>query len=119
MTAAEALLAQARDTFTVKKVFGEPIEVNGLTLIPVAALRGGGGTGGGGGTSEEAGRAGSGWGGGFGGTAKGLGMYVVRGQDVRFIPVVDVGRAMLVGGVVALAALWLLARPHRRQSEKR
>ena len=106
MTTAETLLAQVRDTCTVKRVFGEPLEVNGLTLIPVAALRGGGGGGGG---------ASHGGGFGFGGTAKGLGMYVIRQQEVRFIPVVDVGRAMLVGGVVALGALWLIARQGRRR----
>ena len=119
MTTAEQLLAQARDAFTVNRVFGEPMVVNGLTLIPVAALRGGGGTGGGGGVSEDSSRTGSGWGGGFGGTAKGLGMYVVRDQEVRFVPVVDVGRAMLVGAIVVLAGLWLIARPHRRQSGER
>jgi hypothetical protein len=30
------VIAQARDSLTVKRVFGEPNEKNGVTMIPVA-----------------------------------------------------------------------------------
>jgi uncharacterized spore protein YtfJ len=41
------LLAQARDSLTVKRVFGEPIERDGVTVIPVANVMGAFGGGGG------------------------------------------------------------------------
>lgn len=54
------MIDSARDALTVKRVFGEPIEKDGVTIIPAARI--GGGAGGGGGDSEE----GSGSGAGFG-----------------------------------------------------
>ena len=41
----ETLLHQAREVTTVRRVFGEPIERDGVTVVPVAAVRGGGGGG--------------------------------------------------------------------------
>jgi uncharacterized spore protein YtfJ len=39
------LIAQARDTLTVKRVFGEPYEKNGMTIIPAVRVQGGAGAG--------------------------------------------------------------------------
>jgi hypothetical protein len=39
------LMAQARDGMTVKQVFGDPVERNGVTVIPVAHMIGGAGGG--------------------------------------------------------------------------
>ena len=39
------ILEQARDTFTVRRVYGEPIERDGLLLVPAATLSGGAGAG--------------------------------------------------------------------------
>src|SRR6185312_9380830 len=47
----QELLTHARDTMTVKQVFGEPYEKDGVTVIPVAAVGGGGG----GGSGEQKG----------------------------------------------------------------
>jgi len=33
------VIAQARDTMTVKRVFGEPYEKDGVTIIPAARSR--------------------------------------------------------------------------------
>lgn len=41
------VIAQTRDALTVKKVFGEPYEKSGVTMIPVARVQGGAGGGGG------------------------------------------------------------------------
>jgi uncharacterized spore protein YtfJ len=49
----QELLAQAKDAITVKRVYGEPIEKNGVTIVPAAAVRGGGGGGVGEGSSDE------------------------------------------------------------------
>ncbi len=55
-------LAQARDAMTVKRVFSEPYEKNGVTVIMAAGISGGAGAGGG----EAPGGQGQGSGGGFG-----------------------------------------------------
>ena len=39
------VLNSARDSFTVKRVYGEPYEKGGLTVIPAAVVRGGAGGG--------------------------------------------------------------------------
>lgn len=39
------VIAQARDAITVKRVFGEPYETNGVTVIPAAKVVGGAGGG--------------------------------------------------------------------------
>ena len=41
------VITQARDTLTVKRVFGDPYEKNGVTVIPAARVQGGAGGGGG------------------------------------------------------------------------
>ncbi len=97
----EELLEQARDAMTVKKVFGEPYQHDGLTLIPAAKIRGVMGGGGGEGPDEQA----KGWGGGFGLTARPVGTYVIRGETVTWVPVVDVNRLLLIAGVVTIFAL--------------
>ena len=45
MTKVEEILSEARDTLTVRRVYGEPIVHNGVTIVPAAAVRGGGGGG--------------------------------------------------------------------------
>ena len=83
-----------RDALTVQRVFGEPIETEGVTLVPAAVVRGGGG---GGGDDSNNG------GGGFGIHARPAGAYVIRGDEVTWRPAVDVNRfALLALGVVLL-----------------
>jgi uncharacterized spore protein YtfJ len=92
------------------KAFGTPVIQDGTIVLPVAKVGGGGGGGGGsspGGAGATA--AGSGTGGGYGLSAKALGVYVVRGGDVKWVPAVDVNRIVLGGQAVLVAAL-LLAR---------
>lgn len=99
----DEVLSQARDTITVKRVFGEPIERNGMTIIPVANVMGGGGAGSGDSPSEGAGS-----GVGFGVRATPAGVYVVRGDTLKWEPAVDMGRVILVGQLVAIVALLVL-----------
>jgi uncharacterized spore protein YtfJ len=99
----QQMLSQAGDALTVRRVFGEPYERDGVTVIPVAAVRGGGGGGGGQGPQGE-----SGSGGGFGLSARAAGAFVVRGGHVSWTPAVDLSRVILgaqVVGVVAILAL--------------
>ncbi len=97
-----AFLERAQETLTVRRVFGEPIERNGVTIIPVASVGGGGG--GGGGEGPE--RQGRGWGGGFGVGARPAGVYVIHGDGtVKWRPAIDVNRAALMGQIVAIVFL--------------
>jgi uncharacterized spore protein YtfJ len=102
----DELVTQAKDAVHVKRVFGEPYEKDGLTLIPAASVMGGGG----GGTGQDPER-GEGEGGGVGMIGRPVGAFVVRGGDVSWRPAVDANRAMVVVGVVAV--VWLLTRPFR------
>ncbi|MGK8557463.1 spore germination protein GerW family protein [Nocardia gipuzkoensis] len=101
----EDVLASAKDAMTVRRVYAEPVERDGATLIAVAAVSGGGG--GGGGTDKD-GQEGSGVG--FGLGAKPVGVYVLRDGQVSWQPAIDVNRLITVVGVVAITALLVGAR---------
>jgi uncharacterized spore protein YtfJ len=58
----QEVLAQARDGMSVKRVFGEPYEKNGVTVIPAARVQGGAGGGGGEGPEGQGRGSGSGFG---------------------------------------------------------
>jgi uncharacterized spore protein YtfJ len=88
------------DSFTVHRVFGDPVEKDNVTVIPVARVSGGGG--GGSAPAEGEGEE-QGSGGGFGGTARPAGVYVIHADSVEWQPAVDVTALGLAG--IALAAL--------------
>src|ERR687883_652094 len=94
------LLAQARDVMTVKRVFGEPIEKNGLIIVPVANVLGGAGGGSGPASSGE-----NAAGGGLGVWATPAGVYVIRDQTVTWQPALNLNRVILGGQLVAIALL--------------
>jgi uncharacterized spore protein YtfJ len=106
------LVSNAGDTITVRRVFGEPIERNGVTLIPAAAVRGG--AGGGDGESPD----GSGMGGGFGVSARPVGAYQIKGDEVTWVPAADTTRVIVLAQVVAIIAL-LVIRSVMRTRRKR
>jgi uncharacterized spore protein YtfJ len=93
------MLSDARDAMSVKRVYGDPIEREGLTIVPAADVRGGGG---GGGDAENNG------GGGFGLTARPVGVFVVTGGEVAWEPAVDVNRISMMGIVAGIVALLVL-----------
>jgi uncharacterized spore protein YtfJ len=95
------VIAQARDALTVRRVFGDPYEKNGVTIIPAARVQGGAG----GGTGEDPQGQGRGSGSGFGMTARPVGAFIIRGDDLSWRPAVDVNRIVLGGQVVAIVAL--------------
>src|SRR5919201_311561 len=100
MTEFQEMLQQARDSITVKRVFGEPYQHDGVTLIPAAKITGG--AGGGGGIESDQGR---GFGGGYGVMSSPVGTYVIKGDRVTWLSAVDVNRAILIGGLVAIVFL--------------
>ena len=112
----QELIAGARDVVSVKRVYGDPYEKNGLTVIPAATVRGGGG----GGMGDHEG-VDSGGGGGFGLMARPSGAWIVQDGRATWKPAVDVNRIILGGQTIALAAILvtgriLLARTRRRRS---
>jgi uncharacterized spore protein YtfJ len=100
----DEVLTQARDTMTVKRVFSEPYEKNGVTVIMAAGISGGAGAGGG----EAPGGQGQGSGGGFGVNARPVGAFVVKGDEVTWQPAIDINRVIIGGQLVAIVALLTL-----------
>lgn len=96
------LLTTIRETLTARRVFGEPIERDGVVVVPAAVVFGGGG----GGTGQLAGNQSDG--GGFGLLARPSGAFVITGGTARWVPALDVNRLGVVAGVVAV--VWLLVR---------
>jgi len=90
----------ARDIFSARLVYGEPVERDGTVVIPAAAIAGGGGGG-----ADDSGALPVREGAGFGIFARPVGAFVVRDGAVTWVPAVDVTRLGLVAalGVVALA----------------
>ena len=127
----ENLLARAADTLSVRRAFGTAYEKDGMLIIPVAIVAGGGG----GGTERaRRGKLAAGpddppgedamahdatpqdpehqeAGGGFGGLVLPSGAYVVKGDQVRWVPAVDVTIAVLA----SLSLVRVLARAWRHR----
>jgi uncharacterized spore protein YtfJ len=97
----QLVLTGAQDALTARRVFGDPIQADGVTLVPAAIVSGGGGGGA---------RGAADGGVGFGLKARPAGMFVVRNGDVSWRPAVDVNRVVLGGQLVAITAL-LVLRP--------
>jgi uncharacterized spore protein YtfJ len=100
----QEVIAQARDALTVRRVFGEPYEKNGVSVIPVALVQGGAGGGGGEGPEGQ----GKGSGSGFGMSARPVGVFLIRGNELTWRPAIDVNRIALGGQIVAVIALLTL-----------
>ncbi len=129
------LLAKAADNLSVRRAFGPAYEKDGMLIIPVAIVAGGGGGGtarnrsghpagdpgsppGEGAaaidiTSQDPGRTEAG--GGFGGLVLPSGAFVVKGDQVRWVPAVDVTIAVLA----SLSLVRMLARTRARQRRHR
>jgi uncharacterized spore protein YtfJ len=108
-------LGAVKDLMHVGKVFGEAYEVDGVTVIPVASVKGGGGGGGGEGTEPSGSGQGSGAGVGFGVQVRPVGVYEVRNGVVTWRPAVDVMRIVLGGQLLALVLLLTLRRRRRKR----
>ncbi len=118
---AKEVLEQARDAMTVKRVFGDPYEKDGLTVIPVANVMGGAGAGGGtgagvrpAGADDEAaedaaeGAGESGYGMGYGMRASPAGVYVIKDGEVEWKPALDTNRLALQRAGVMIVGLLVL-----------
>jgi uncharacterized spore protein YtfJ len=98
----EKLARKLGDSARAAAVFGEPVERQGLTVIPVARARWG--VGGGGGGGRRHGGEGRGLGGGGGATVTPVGYIEIRSGGARFRPVIDLKViAAFALGVLSLA----------------
>jgi uncharacterized spore protein YtfJ len=121
----QELLGKVAQHLSVSRAFGTAYEKDGSLVIPVALVAGGGG--GGEGTSgsptsevldvEDSGaevpadgEASSGSGGGFGGVVMPVGVYVVKDEQVRWVPAVNANLVI----IVAFLTLRMVARARRR-----
>jgi uncharacterized spore protein YtfJ len=105
------LIGTARDAITVRRVFGDPYEKDGLTVIPAARVMGGGGGGNG---TDDAGQQGEG--GGFGLVARPAGAYVIKDGEVTWRPALDPNRLAGAAASVVVAVLVTRALAARRSS---
>lgn len=110
----DEILTDAQDAITVKRVYGEPYQQNGVTFIPAAAVRGGGGAGEGDPTENTPG----GRGGGIGISARPVGAYQITGDEVRWVPAADVTKVIITGQIVAIVALLVIRSIFRTRSKR-
>ena len=134
---AESILTKVSENLSVRRAFGAAYEKDGMLIIPVAMVAGGGG--GGTGTARTRGgdpaarpdgppaaghegeqaasqdRGGTDAGGGFGGLVLPSGAYVVKGDQVRWVPAVDVTIFVLA----SLSLARVLARTCTRRRSRR
>jgi uncharacterized spore protein YtfJ len=90
-------LQRAQDAMSVRRVFGEPWEKNGVTIIPVAKVAGGGG----GGEDNQ-----SNGGAGFGLTSRPVGALVIKDGKVSWRPALDLNRVIVGCQLIAAAAIF-------------
>jgi len=94
----------AKDAIAVKRVYAEPYEKDGLTVIPAAVVCDGAGGGSG---QDDKGQEGGG--GGFGMSGRPVGAYVIKDGQVTWRPGVDTNLIAAVVGAAVIA--YLLSRP--------
>jgi uncharacterized spore protein YtfJ len=93
----QLVLQHAEEAMTARRVFGDPVQVNDVTVLPVATVGGGGGGG-------QKGERGSGVG--FGLGAQAAGVFVIRDGDAKWRPALNLNRVILGGQIVGLAAIF-------------
>ena len=92
----QTILEHVEEAMSPRRVFGDPVHVDGVTVVPVASVGGGGG----GGQKGEGTR-----GVGFGLGARPAGVFVIRDGDARWRPALNLNLVILGGQIVGLAAI--------------
>ena len=95
----QLVLQQAEEAMTARRVFGDPVQVDGVTVLPVATVGGGGGGGQKGEHSNDSGV-------GFGLGVQPAGVFVIRDGDAKWRPALNLNRVILGGQIVGLAAIF-------------
>jgi uncharacterized spore protein YtfJ len=105
---------RARDLMTAERVFGQPFEKDGTTIIPVASVMGGGGGG-----QDARNGDGTSSGSGFGMNARPVGAYVIRDGKVEWKESVDTLRVVLGWQAVSIVGLLALRSMFKQRSKTR
>jgi uncharacterized spore protein YtfJ len=100
----DELLSRATESVKARMVYAEPVEKDGVTVIPAAQIIGGGG----GGDADKDGTRGVG--GGLGLIARPVGAFVIKDGEVRWEPAVDLNRLITAIGAVAVTGLFVARR---------
>ena len=105
---------------SVGTVFGEPLDQDGVTVLPAAKVSGGGG----GGTAADGSEPKPGGiGGGLGLSARPMGVFVIKEGRVSWRPAVDVNKIIIGGQIVAVVGLLvlrsLIRRRHRTEGSRK
>jgi uncharacterized spore protein YtfJ len=90
----DTLLQGHREAVNVRRIYGDPVERDGVTIVPAAAVFGG--TGGGG---DDEGNGG----GGFGLIGRPAGAWVIRDGDATWKPALDLNRVAVFAFLLGLA----------------
>ncbi|HAR62328.1 MAG: hypothetical protein DKM50_13875 [Candidatus Margulisiibacteriota bacterium] len=114
----KSIAESLQDSASVKKVYGDPIEAHGKTIIPVAKI--GYGFGGGGGTNpnkatevQEPSSGGEGSGGGGCLGVKPVGVIEVTDKYTRFVPVMEYAHLLMAGVSGFFIAMMMHKRHHK------
>jgi uncharacterized spore protein YtfJ len=90
----DTLLQGHRDAITVRRIYGDPVERAGVTVVPGAVVMGG--TGGGGDADGDGG-------GGLGLIGRPVGAWVIRDDEVTWKPALDLNRVAAFAFLLGLA----------------
>ena len=90
----DTLLQGHRDAISVRRIYGDPVERDGVTIVPAAVVMGG--TGGGG---DDGGNGG----GGLGLSGRPAGAWVIRDGEVTWKPAIDVTRLAAIAALAYVA----------------
>jgi len=114
-------IGQVHERASVKTVFGEPFQVDGRTIIPVAKVQYGFGFGVGRSKEKEKEEeeSGEGGGGGAGVSIRPIAVLEITGQETKVKPVVDVTRLALAGMLLAAWNVLWITYTIRRVAAKR
>jgi uncharacterized spore protein YtfJ len=123
------VIEDASEKIGAKRVFGEPYEKNGVTIIPAARVMGGAGGGEGempqqgeGLPGEEGAKRPFGSGVGYGMSGRPAGAFVIKGDQVTWMPALDVNRIVFGAQIVAIVFLLVvrsMAKARAKAAEAR
>jgi uncharacterized spore protein YtfJ len=111
---ARDMIKGVREALSARQVYGEPIEREGVTLLPAVTIMGGGGAGGGEGPAKE-GETGpnAGYGSGFGGVMWPAGAFEIKDGQVTWRPAIDLTRILLMALALAITVVRVYGRRKR------
>lgn len=111
-TTVDKTIEEAQAAMTVKRAFGEPFQVDGLTIVPAARVAGGAG----GANNKKGGSYGTG----FGIVSQPMGVYVIDEHDAHWVPAATPNPllAMLTAPFEAVRSLIFGRKPWETRLQK-